>query len=96
MPVNKGPVFLWLTRIPAGLVRRLGRERDRSSYEAVSGPCMQIPNSSCLLFSLVPSDDDGDENEDDDEDDDGDDDDVKHERYDIVEKASALQRGGRG
>lgn len=60
---------------------------------------MQIPNSSCLLFSLVLSDDDEDEDEDEDgkdkdgdddgnNGDDGDDDDVKHKRYGVVEKAS--------
>lgn len=55
---------------------------------------MQIPNSSCLLFSLVPSDDDEDEDEDENgggggNDDDGDgDDDVKRGRFGVVEMAS--------
>jgi len=73
------------------------------------GPCMQIPNSSCLLFSLVPSDDDEDEDgenenededgEDKDSDDDDDDDDTKHERYEkspAATKRPRLRLGYRG
>ena len=95
MSVNKSPVFLRLTRIPAELVQWLGQERDRSSYETVSGlVCKFLTRPVYYARSSSNDDEDEDEDgedEDDDEQDDHDDHDGTDESFD-VEEASENNR----